>query len=87
MNPGKVSSIDIHHQIERLLANGAASECHYFSLLQVILFPHIYRAETSDVDLILAALRDSEHNLGAIKMSVILSRLLTPGSTFDDLNT
>jgi len=87
MNPGKVSSSDIRHQIERLQANGAASECHYYSLLQVLLFPHIYWAEASDVALILSALRESEHNLGAIKMSIILNRLLSPGSKFDDLNT
>ena len=87
MNPGKVSSIEIQQQIDRLGANVPASELHYYSLLQVVLFPHTYQAETPDVALILSALRGSEHNLGAIKMSVILNRLLTPGSQFDDLTT
>ena len=87
MNPGKVSSDDVRHQIKRLKANGAASECHYYSLLQVLLYPHIYWAEASDVSLIISALRESEHNLGAIKLSVILNRLLSPNPNFDDFNS
>jgi len=87
MNPGKVSSVDIRHQIERLHADGAASECHYISLLQVLLFPHIYWAEDSDLPLILSALRESEAKPGAFKLSVILNRLLSPNPNFDDLQS
>ena len=77
----RISTEEILQQIESMSRGGPAAECHYASLLQVILFPGIYGVEEADLITVIKALRKEEHNLGALKISCFLNQTISPFPT------